>query len=240
MMIDKNQQEMKQIDSAVETFAGAESIPFRLKAWLTPHYIASQYIGYLIGCILFSFGANFFIASHLGTDPLDVFALGLMKHLPITVGIAQGGFAALMLFLWALWNKRLPIVSPFITFFLCGSLIDLWMYTKVADHFYLAAYPMMMMGVLLCAFGSSLIIMSGIGIRPIDLIAITMMQKLRFPFWFAKGIIEMSLLIIGWILDGPVGIGTLFFFIFVGWMIQPLMLMKVRFFKMRNYGLSAA
>lgn len=234
----KNEEEQN-IQNAVDSFSATKSIPPWFKQWLKPEYSVLQYIIYTLGCVFFSFGANNFIASHLGTDPLDVFALGMMKHLPVTVGIVQGGVAAIMLTIWAVWNKRLPILSPFFTFFFCGTLIDIWMALDASAFLGLSPYPLMSLGVFLCAFGSSFIIMSGIGIRPIDLVAISMMQKWKFPFWLAKGIIEMALLASGWILGGPVGIGTLAFFIFVGWMIQPLMIMNVRLFKIKNYGLAS-
>ena len=106
--------------------------PHWLAAWLIPNFRRDQYLIYLIGCVLFSFGANFFIHSKLGTDPLDVFSLGLRAHVPfMTVGIAQGGFALICLFIWSIWNKRLPLLSPFVTFFICGTLIDIFMGEKI-------------------------------------------------------------------------------------------------------------
>jgi uncharacterized membrane protein YczE len=173
-----------------------------------------------------------------------VFALGLVGQFPLmTVGLAQGGFAAICLLVWSLWNRKLPLVSPFVTFFFCGTLIDLWMGEKlrhganIASLIPLDAYPMMISGVLLCAYGSSLIIMSGIGIRSMDLIAITMVMRWRISFWLAKGVMEVILLGSGYLLGGPIGMGTVFFLVFVGWLIQPLMWLNQRFFRMLNYGL---
>lgn len=218
--------------------------PHWLVDWLRPTFQRDQYAIYLLGCVLFSFGANFFIYSKLGTDPLDVFSLGLLKHLSfMTVGLAQGGFAALCLLIWSVWNRRLPLLSPFVTFFLCGTLIDLCMGEKyrhgpnVASFVPLAPWPLMLVGVLLCAYGSSLIIMSGIGIRSMDLVAITMVRKWKVPFWAAKGVLEVLLLATGWLLGGPLGWGTVFFLGFVGWLIQPLMWMNGRLFRLPNYGL---
>ncbi|MDC0708562.1 hypothetical protein POL68_08780 [Stigmatella sp. ncwal1] len=214
----------------------------RFSEFWAPRFEQVQYFLYLLGCVLFSFGANFFIASHLGTDPLDVMALGLIQHVPwMTVGMAHGGFAALCLGVWAIWNRKAPPLSPFVTFFLCGSLIDLWMHIQVANAFlFLPPFPMMLIGVVLCAYGSSLIIMSGIGIRAMDLVAISMVNKWRLPFWASKGALEVLLLVSGWILGGPIGIGTLFFLAFVGWLIQPLMWANNQFLKLRNYGLEVS
>ena len=215
--------------------------------WLRPTFAREQYGLYLLGCVLFSFGANFFIFSRLGTDPLDVFALGVVKHVSLmTVGLAQGGFAALCLAIWAVWNRRLPLISPFVTFFLCGTLIDLFMGEKlrhganVASLVPLSPWPMMIVGVILCAYGSSLIIMSGIGIRSMDLVAITMVQRWKLPFWACKGVLEVLLLGSGALLGGPLGWGTVFFLAFVGWLIQPLMWLNGKLLRLPNYGLKGA
>ena len=196
-----------------------------------------QYELYLAGCVAFSFGANGFIASHLGTDPLDVFSLGLKKHMPMTIGIAQGGFAALCLVVWGIWNRRRPPLSPFFTFFFCGSLIDLWMWSGIANQLRLGPYLLLVLGVMLCGIGSALIIMSGIGIRAMDLVAITMYERLGQPFWLCKGILEVMLLVSGWLMGGPVGIGTVAFLGVVGWSIQPMMWFAGRYFSLPNYGL---
>lgn len=216
-----------------------------LSEWLIPRFTKDQYAIYLLGCVLFSFGANFFIYSKLGTDPLDVFSLGLRRHVDfMTVGLAQGGFAAGCLLVWSIWNKRLPILSPFVTFFLCGTLIDICMGEKirvgvnVASLVPLSPWPLMICGVFLCAYGSSLIIMSGIGIRSMDLVAITMVQKWKVPFWACKGVLEVMLLVSGYLLGGPLGWGTVFFLGFVGWMIQPLMWANSKIFRLPNYGLA--
>ena len=208
-------------------------------AWLKPTYSANQYGVYFLGCLIFSLGACFFIQANLGTDPLDVFALGVLNHLPLTIGIAQGGFAALMLLIWALWNKKLPIVSPFFTFFFCGTLIDLGRHYAVVAEVPLSPYPMMLSGVLFCAYGSSLIIMSGIGIRAMDLLAITMVYKWKLPFWVWKTMLEVSLFVSGYLMGGPVGVGSVCFVVFVNLFIQPLMVLNAKTLNMKNHGLHA-
>jgi hypothetical protein len=56
-----------------------------------------------------------------------------------------------------------------------GFLIDLWTYLAISDYTsrILLPYPMLFAGLFTCAYGSSLIIMSGIGIRIMDLVALT-------------------------------------------------------------------
>ncbi|EWC62984.1 Integral membrane protein [Actinokineospora spheciospongiae] len=202
----------------------------------TPRANLSRYVTYLLGCLVFSAGATLFIHSELGVDPLDVLSLGLLEHLPITVGIAQASVAVVCIAIWALWNRRRPVLAPFVTFFLCGSLIDL---LRLLDLSALPGVVSLALGVLLCAYGSSLIIMSGTGIRAMDLIVISMTQRWRWPFWAAKVSVEAVLLTAGWLLGGPVGIGTLAFLLFVDGLIQPFMAANGKVLHIPNRGIEA-
>nr|ACX83631.1 putative membrane protein [uncultured soil bacterium V167] len=192
---------------------------------------------YLAGCVVFAAGATLFIHSAYGVDPLDTLALGLLEHVPLTIGIAQALVAVVCIALWSVWNRRRPVLSPFVTFLLCGSLIDLM---RLTDTSALPRPVQLAIGVLLCAYGSALIIMSGIGIRAMDLVVITMTQRWRWPFWVAKASVEAVLLAVGWVLGGPVGVGTLCFLVFVDGLIQPFMAFNRRALRLENRGLVLA
>lgn len=196
-----------------------------------------QYLG---GCITFAIGAYLYIHAGLGTDPLDVLALGLMKHLPVNVGIVQTTVAIICLGLTAVLRHSRPPLSPIFTFFFCGSLIDLQMYLEPGRYLLLPPVAIMVCGTLMCAYGSALIIMSGFGIRAMDQLAIAMTERTRLPFWMAKGFLEASMLVSGYILGGPVGIGTVFFMVLVNGLIQPMMWGNVRWLRMENHGLATA
>ena len=194
-----------------------------------------KYVIYLLGCILFSFGATLFITSNLGTDPLDVLAIGMRESFGWLIGTTQSAFAILCLLIWSILNKfKFPPLSPFLTFFICGYLIDLFLY--LLDHKHIIhPFLEMLIGVVLCTQASALIIMSGFGIRAMDLVAISLNKITDKPFWLYKGILEVLLLVSGYLLGGIVGIGTIFFLVFVGWLIQPCIRLNVKL-GVPNYG----
>lgn len=194
---------------------------------------------YLIGCMLFSIGAKFFINSKLGVDPLDSLVLGLAAHLKFKIGTTSAIIAIFFLCIWSIWNKCKPIITPFVTMTLVGYLIDLWNYLIPKPDFitFSQSMPIMLVGLLLCAYASSLIIMSGIGIRTMDLVAITMTNKLKLQFFISKAMLETCFVISGYLLGGPLGIGTIAFLVLVGPLIQPLMYFNNKIFNLTNYGI---
>lgn len=196
----------------------------------------TKYHLYFLGCILFSIGATLFICSNLGTNPLDVFTTGIRKQFGLMIGTTQSLFAITCLFIWTVIYKfkRIPPISTFLTFFVCGYLIDFFLFLT-NETTPLNSWVELSLAVLLCTQASALIIMSGFGIRAMDLVAIALVDKTGLPFWVYKGIAEVLLFSIGWALGGAFGVGTIAFLFFVGWMIQPFIYFNEKL-GVPNYG----
>jgi uncharacterized protein len=214
----------------------------RLVEWFiarVARWHASQIAMYLLGCVVFSLGAKFFIDSDLGTDPLDVLCIGITHHLPVSIGGAAAIVAIAFLVVWSAWNRKRPPLTPFVTTFGVGLLIDLWniLHLEQWTTPFLPASWILAIGLFLCSYGSALIIMSGIGIRIMDLVAITMIERWGWSFFRAKMSLEILLFGTGWLLGGPVGVGTLAFLALVGTLIQPFMWANNRFLSLRNHGI---
>ena len=64
-----------------------------------------------------------------------------------------------------------------------------------------------------------------------DLVALSLEQITKKPFWLYKGIAEALLLLVGYLLGGPVGLGTVLFLLTVGWLIQPAILLNKKILK---------
>jgi uncharacterized protein len=200
---------------------------------------------YLTGCVCFSLGVKLFIDANLGVDPFHAMTLGLVKVVDVPylqVGFMDGSVTLVMLIVWMAWNKRLPPVSTFITMVMVGGLIDLWNWLEieaVTRSLGSRVLPMLI-GLVLNAYGSALIIMSGIGIRVVDLVALTMVERLGWRFYQAKLALEAGFLAIGWLLGGPVGIAAVAFVLVVGPFVEPLIWANQRFLKLPDYGLRRA
>ncbi|UXH76095.1 YczE/YyaS/YitT family protein [Roseateles amylovorans] len=201
-----------------------------------------QLLMYAAGCVLFSIGAKFFIDARLGTDPLDVLVIGMNHYLQLGMGGCSAIVAVVLLTWWVLWNRRFPPLMPFVTTAAVGYLIDLWNWLRIERYTAIPDAPLVqvVLGLILCAYASSLIIMSGVGIRIMDLVAITMMEKLGYSFFRAKMTLEISLFATGWLLGGPVGVATVMFLFLVGPLIQPFIALNSSVMRWKNFGFERA
>jgi uncharacterized membrane protein YczE len=165
----------------------------------------------------------------MGTDPLDVFCLGVQKQFGLKIGTTQSIFAIVCLLVWsAMKNWRVPPFSTWLTFFLCGYMIDYMRY--LAEGWEVNKTVSLISGVILCLQGSAGIILSGFGIRAMDLVAIAAEELHGVKFWITKAMFETALLLVGWLMGGPVGIGTICFLVVVGYLIKPMVVLSQKVF----------
>jgi uncharacterized protein len=199
---------------------------------------------YFGGCLCFAFGVKLFIDADLGVDPFHAMTIGLVEAAGVPylqIGFMDAMVTAALLVVWVAWNRRLPPLAIFLTMLIIGLLIDAWNWLPldVSELAGSRALPLFF-GLLLNAYGSSLIIMSGIGIRVVDLVALTLVRQIGMRFYVAKLALEAGFLLAGFLLAGPVGIAAIAFVFVVGPFVEPLIWANRRFLKLPDYGLRRA
>jgi uncharacterized membrane protein YczE len=199
---------------------------------------------YLGGCLCFSLGVKLFIDADLGVDPFHALTIGLadMVDVPyLQVGFMDGAVTVALLIVWMAWNRRLPPLSTFVTMVMIGLLIDTWNWLGLNFREMVGSRALpLLAGLVLNAYGSALIIMSGIGIRVVDLVALTLVKRMGTRFYLSKLALEAGFLLGGFLLDGPVGFAAVAFVIVVGPFVEPLIWANRRFLKLPDHGLRRA
>jgi uncharacterized membrane protein YczE len=210
--------------------------------WFLPEeWTRLRYSLYLLGCVLFSLGVKLYIDADLGTDPLHAMIIGMVEPLDtpfVKIGFVESVITVTMLAVWTMWNRCFPPLMTFVTMALVGYLVDIWNLIRL-EHLtaWLAPMPLMLAAVLIVAYASALLIMSGIGIRVMDLLAITFVRKLGLSFLCAKFLLELGFVLVALLTGGPIGPGTIGFLLVVGIFIAPMMWANNRYLCLPNHGL---
>lgn len=200
---------------------------------------------YLAGCVCFSLGVTCLDAADLGIDPLHAMAIAIVDAvgLPhVQVGFVVSAVTLALLAVWAAWLRRLPPLSVFLTMALTAYLVDAWR-LLAADAWLAGLMPasaLMLVGLALDAYGSALIIMSGVGIRVVDLVALALVERLGWRFVAGKMAVEAAFVAVAWVLAGPLGAATLAFLLLVGPFMAPMMWASARYLGLPNLGLGRA
>lgn len=176
----------------------------------------------VVGLTLFGFGIAMMVLSNLGLSPWEVFHQGISIRTGIplgTVGIITG---ALVLVLWLPLGER-PGIGTLANVVLIGIVIDLTLlvFPDDVDSLWIK-WALLLGGILIIAIGTGLYIGVGLGPGPRDGLMTGLGAK-GVPIGVARVAIEVTVLGLGYVLGGTVGIGTVIFAFGVGPLVQFLL-----------------
>lgn len=180
----------------------------------------------VLGLALFGFGITLFVRAGLGLAPWDVFHLGVAENLELSLGVVIIVVGFLLLLAWIPLSQR-PGVGTVLNAVEIGLVVNL---TKplVGEADALAVQVLMMAsGLLVVGLGSALYIGAGLGSGPRDGLMMGISGRTwgnrRVSIRTARTAVEASVLAAGFVLGGPIGIGTVAFMVGIGPLVQLLL-----------------
>lgn len=178
---------------------------------------------YIVGLAFLSFGISAMILSNLGAGPWDAMYVGLAENLGLTVGRWVLIMGILIILVNSFLLKKIPDFLAIITIFLIGSFIDFWLLVVFLD--FVPANMgiriiMLFSGILIIAVGIAFYLQSNFARNPVDNLMMAIQLRTGKSLAFTKTMIEVSVLIIAFIIGGPIGIGTIIVTLVIGPLIQ--------------------
>jgi uncharacterized protein len=185
----------------------------------------------VFGLFLFALGIALIYESRLGLSPWDVLNQGLAKHTPLTFGTANIAIALVVLAVaWSLGGT--PGVGTIANAVLVGSFIQgLTSVTAVASlaHDRLdIRVPLLVGGIALIGPASAFYIGADLGAGPRDTLMLVGARRTRVRIAIVRGALELTALVIGVVLGGTFGVGTVLFAFGVGPIVEASFALVVR------------
>jgi len=179
------------------------------------HTMPARLVRLIVGLILFGFGVALMVRAELGLSPWEVLHQGISFKTGILLGTVGIIVAFLVLFLWIPLREQLGI-GTVVNAVLIGTTIDisLWLLPDSITSTPLR-WGLLFAGVILIGFATGLYIGAGLGPGPRDGL-MTGIAKRGLPIGAVRTGIELTVLAIGWLLGGTVGVGTVLFAFGVG------------------------
>lgn len=176
------------------------------------------------GLMLTQFGVALFILSRQGSDPFTIFVQGLSVTTGLSIGawhvIVQIVLLAVMLALTTGYIKPGTLVCVF-----CGGpFIDTfsWLLRDAVTPLGGAIrFLIMVLGTCIMSMGVSLVVTTDAGAGTNDLVSVILTDKLkRFQFRWVRITVDTVITVVGYLLGGVFGLGTLAGTFLVGPVIQ--------------------
>lgn len=169
----------------------------------------------IVGLVLFGLGVAFTVVSELGLSPWEVFHQGISRRTGVPLGMVGIAIGALVLFGWIPLREKIGI-GTVLNVMIIGVVIDISLLI-LPEQAGSAVWRWMALlgGIVLVAIGTGLYIGAGLGPGPRDGL-MTGLAKRGYKMRRARTLIEMVVLIAGWLMGGTVGVGTVLFALTIG------------------------
>lgn len=181
-----------------------------------------RYGMFILGLFIGAFGCVLTIKANLGVSPWDTFHIGLQKTFGWTIGI-WSQIVGVIVILSSYWIAKIkPNFAMFLNMACFGSFLDgiLWLNVVPELHSFSARLGMFVLGVIIMTLGIGMYLSPRLGAGPRDSFMLAMNERLGWSIQKVRLIIELSVLIAGAALGGPVSIGTVLIALLTGPMIQ--------------------
>jgi uncharacterized protein len=173
----------------------------------------------VFGLFLCACGIVCFLESELGLPPWDVLHQGLAEQLGVSFGVANVVVSVLVLAL--VWRLRANVgLGTFLNALLVGTFVILLTALEAVNALSeesLGVRIVLIAIALLCfGVGSALYIAASMGAGPRDSLMLVTARRLGVRIGVARTGIEVAALVLGFVLGGTVGIGTVVFALGIG------------------------
>src|SRR4051794_40104481 len=168
----------------------------------------------MVGLTLYGLSDAMLVLAGLGLDPWDVLHQGLSRSIGGQVGTWTDIIGVIVLLGWIPLRQR-PGIGTVVNVILIGIVVNVCLDLMPSAHGLLAQSLVMLSAVVLNAIATGLYIGAGLGPGPRDGL-MTGIAARGHPVRVVRTGIEVSVLALGWLLGGTVGVGTVVYALAIG------------------------
>ena len=186
---------------------------------------------FISGIIILSFGITLTIKGQMfGVGSWDVLHIGLAKSVGLTIGTWSILIGLAILAFDMVFTKKLPLPGTFIDMFLTGIFIDIFNYWLPDIDGFWAQLIVYIIGLILLGWGCGMYMVANLGIGPRDTLMLFFVHRLGWSVTRSRTTMEVTVAILGFLLGGPVGLGTVLMAFGLGPIVQYALTANDRLF----------
>ncbi len=175
----------------------------------------------LLGILILSFGIYLTKLAYIGLSPWSVLHDGIGIVLDVSFGNVTIFLGIIILVFSMIFLKTKVGIGTLLNILIAGNLINLFemIYLETLDNLF-TRIIIFAFGLLFTTFGRSLYISSNLGQGPRDGLFVGLARLTRFQVKHIKPAIEATVLLIGILLGGNFGVGTVVLVFTSGYLVQ--------------------
>lgn len=173
---------------------------------------------FFFGLLIMALGIVLLLRADLGATPWDVLHVGLYYQLGLTIGTWSIIVGLFILFASSLITKSIPQIGALLNMLTVGVFIDMYLYLPFLQtpSSLMGKAFMFISGLVIMCYGMGFYISANLGAGPRDSLMLALTTLTGWKIRNIRGTMEIIVLIIGWILGGPVFLGTVILSLLIG------------------------
>lgn len=176
----------------------------------------------LFGLFLFSLGSYLGIQANIGLGAWEAFGIGVSGMTGLSYGDVIVFSGLVILVIDVLLREKIGVATILNTL-LIGKMVDAMNAVNLVPKMqsFFPGLLLMVLGQVVVCLGVFFYVSPGLGAGPRDSLMIALGKRLsKVPIGVVKGVIEGSVLLIGWALGAKVGVGTIISVFGISFIIQ--------------------
>ncbi len=180
-----------------------------------------RWLFFIVGLIVLALGFTMTIkGSRLGIGPWDVLHVGLYLNFGLTIGTWSVIAGFTLIAITAFFTRKIPQVGTFLNMVLIGLFIDIFNFLIPDINTLVGQVLILSAGIVISGYGVGLYVSPKIGAGPRDSLMMLLVDKTGLSISVVRAGIEVGVALLGWLLGGPVGIGTIAVALLTGRIVQ--------------------
>ena len=170
-----------------------------------------QWLQIAAGLLVFAFGVHLTIFANIGLAPWDCLGMGIAGHTPLNYGLSMTAMALVILGVDLLLKERIGF-GTIIDALLTGNFVQMFndLNPLPANESLWLGIAVMVAGFAFMALGMWIYMSAGQCCGPRDALLVGLGKRMpRLPIGVVEILLWAAVLLAGWLLGGPVGVGTL-------------------------------
>ena len=173
--------------------------------------IILEWLQIAAGLLVFAFGVHLTIYANIGLAPWDCLGMGISFHTPLNYGLSMTAIGVVILIVDLLLHEQIGY-GTIIDALLTGNFVQMFnsLNPLEENHNLWLGIAVLFVGFVFMALGMLIYMKAAQGCGPRDSFLVALGKRLpRIPIGYICIMLWAVVLFAGWMLGGPVGIGTL-------------------------------
>lgn len=182
-----------------------------------------RWIFFFIGIMILGLGIALTIkGQRFGVGSWDVLHIGLFKNFGLSIGTWSILVGIIVIIIASIGLREFPRTGTFMNMVFVGLFIDFFNLIIPNPTIFLLELICFILGIVFLAMGTGIYISADLGAGPRDSLMLLIVKKLKMSLRTTRTIMEVSVAIAGFLLGGPIGIGTVIMAFAVGPVMQTV------------------